>query len=228
MNNIIKIKNLSKNYKIDKTEYTVLHSINLDVNQGEMVAIMGTSGSGKSTLLNILACIDKASSGEYILNNIDITKLKNKDLAKIRSTNIGMVYQNFNLISDYTVYDNIKLALLYKGHHEKKKSDYKDIIMNNLKKVGLEEKYNKYPSQLSGGEQQRVAIARTLATNPLVILADEPTGALDEKNTTEILKIFKDINNSGKTIVMVTHDKNVANICDRILTIQDGELKYES
>ncbi|WP_252238768.1 ABC transporter ATP-binding protein [Clostridium sp. VAP51] len=225
--NIIKVINLNKNYKIDKTENTILHSINLDISQGEMIAIMGTSGSGKSTLLNILACIDNATSGDYILDGKEITKSNKKDLAKIRSTKIGMVFQNFNLIPDYTVYDNIKLALLYKCHHEKIKINYKKVIMEHLKMVGLDKKYNKYPSQLSGGEQQRIAIARTLAIDPLIILADEPTGSLDEKNTIEILRLFKNINDSGKTLVIVTHDRKVADSCMKILKIEDGYITHE-
>ena len=225
MNNIIKIQKLKKDYSIDKNRVNVLKSVDLTISQGEMVAIMGTSGSGKSTLLNILACIDKADSGVYLLDNIDIIKCRSKELAKVRSTKIGIVFQDFNLISDYTVFDNIKLALSYKAHHSKEKVNFKETIFKYLKMVGLEDKYNKYPSQLSGGEQQRVAIARTLATDPLVILADEPTGALDKKNTIEILNLFKKINSTGKTIVLVTHDEAVASHCHRTLIMEDGNLE---
>lgn len=221
-NAIIKMQNIKKDYVVDKKNINIINNINLNIKDGEMIAIMGKSGSGKSTLLNILACIDKPTDGSYILDNIDILKCKKKELAKIRSSKIGIVFQNFNLIPDYTVFDNIKLALLYKAHHNKIKIDFKKVILDHLKMVGLEDKYNKYPSQLSGGEQQRVAIARTLATDPLVILADEPTGALDKKNTTEILKILKNINSKGKTIILVTHDENVAEFCNRTLILEDG------
>jgi ABC-type antimicrobial peptide transport system, ATPase component len=219
---IIKLTDLRKDYLIDKKPTTILDSINLEIYKNEMIAIMGKSGSGKSTLLNILACIDKPTKGKYALDSIEINSCNNRELAKIRSTKIGMIFQNFNLIPDSTVIDNIKMALLYKSYHTKEKINYKEIIMNYLDMVGLKDKYNKYPSQLSGGEQQRVAIARTLATDPSVILADEPTGALDVKNTNEILKILKDINSNGKTIIIVTHDKNVAAYCNKTLNMEDG------
>lgn len=219
---IIKVRNLEKDYLIDKNAIKILNSINLDVYENDMIAIMGQSGSGKSTFLNILACIDKPTIGTYILDNIDTSNCNSKELAEIRSTKIGIVFQNFNLISDYTALENVKLSLLYKGHHTKLKLNAKKIAMKYLDMVGLKDKYNKYPSQLSGGEQQRVAIARTLATDPQVILADEPTGALDVKNSKEILDILKDINENGKTIIIVTHDKTVANCCNKILYMEDG------
>lgn len=226
-NFIIRMKNIEKNYIVDKKSINVLNNINLNIKNGELIAIMGKSGSGKSTLLNILSCIDTFSSGSYILDDKDISNCTKNELAKIRSSKIGIVFQNFNLIPDYTVFDNIKLALSYKAYHSKIKINFKKVILEHLKMVGLEDKYNKYPSQLSGGEQQRVAIARTLATNPLIILADEPTGALDKKNTLEILKILKNINSNGKTIILVTHDENVAKICDKTLILEDGHINVK-
>lgn len=222
---IIKIRNLIKTYKVDNEKINVLKSINLDVYKNDMIAIMGPSGSGKSTLLNILACLDKPDSGEYILDDINVLNCKEKNLAKLRNLKIGIVFQNFNLLSDYTVYDNIKIPLMYKRYHRKVKINYSDRILKCLKMVGLEDKSNKYPSQLSGGEQQRVAIARILAVDPAIILADEPTGALDIKNTNEILKIFEMIHSKGKTIIIVTHDKQVAEFCDQIIYMEDGTLE---
>lgn len=221
---LIEVKNLTKQYIIDKNPITVVNNVNLDIYENEMVAIMGKSGAGKSTLLNILACIDKPTSGKYIFNTIDMSVLKEKSLAKIRSTDIGIIFQNFNLIPDYTILDNVKLSLLYKSHHLKAKINSDEIALKFLDIVGLKDKVNKYPSQLSGGEQQRVAIARTLAIDPKLILADEPTGALDNKNTKHILDILKDINSLGKTIIIVTHDENVGCLCDRIIYMEDGSI----
>lgn len=224
-NPIISLRNLNKEYVIDKKTLRILKSIHIDIYENEMIAIMGKSGSGKSTLLNILACIDNATSGDYILNNVNVNNCSKKQLAKIRSMEIGLIFQNFNLINDYTALENVKLSLLYKNYHSKVKmsnSKINAISMEFLSKVGLKDKAKKYPSQLSGGEQQRVAIARTLATAPKIILADEPTGALDVKNTEEIMKIIRDINDSGKTIIIVTHDKNVSEYCSKTIYIKDG------
>lgn len=219
---IIKISDLTKNYIVDNKPLEILKSINIEIYKNEMIAIMGKSGSGKSTLLNILACIDKPTKGEYVLDNVEINSCNKKALAKIRSTKVGIIFQNFNLVPDYNALDNVKLSLLYKSYHTKNKIKSKEIAMEFLEMVGLKDKCNKYPYQLSGGEQQRVAIARTLATDSSIILADEPTGALDTKNTDEILKILKDINLKGKTIIIVTHDKKVADCCDKTLYMEDG------
>ncbi|EHA6442206.1 TPA: ABC transporter ATP-binding protein [Clostridium perfringens] len=221
---IIKVRNLSKEYLIDKKPFKVLDSINLDVYENDMIAIMGKSGSGKSTFLNILGCIDKLSKGEYLLNDLRINDCKDKKLSEIRSKEIGFVFQNFNLINDYTVLDNVKLGILYKKYYTKENLNAKAIALNYLKSVGMENKINKYPFQLSGGEQQRVAIARALASNPSIILADEPTGALDIENTENILKLLKEINQKGKTVIIITHDINVAKICDKIVYLKDGKL----
>lgn len=221
---LIEIKNLTKSYIVDKSTITILNNISFDIYKNEMVAIMGKSGAGKSTLLNILACIDKPTSGEYIFDNINLSAVKERNLAKIRSTAISMIFQNFNLIPDYTVLENVKLSVLYKSYHLKSNINSKEIALKSLNIVGLKNKINKYPSQLSGGEQQRVAIARSLSIDSKLILADEPTGALDNQNTKHIMDTLRSINISGKTVIIVTHDENVGNLCDRIIYMEDGSI----
>ncbi|MCB2311550.1 ABC transporter ATP-binding protein [Clostridium tagluense] len=193
----------------------------MKIEDGEMVAIMGTSGSGKSTLLNILGFIDKISNGEYYFDGENVETLTSVELAEFRNKKVGFVFQYFALLNDYTVYENIQLPLLKTKLSKKEK---KKIIEEYLIEFGITSQKNKRPQEISGGQQQRVAIIRALVTNPSYILADEPTGALDKKNGEAIMNILKDLNKNGKTIIIVTHDNNVANFCDRIITIDDGKI----
>lgn len=218
---ILELRNIEKDYGKGEAQVKALKNINLSIEKGEMIAIMGPSGSGKSTLLNILGFLDKPTSGEYIFNGENIKDLKENDLAKYRNKKIGFVVQNFALLDDYTVFQNINLPLDYA---KIKKRDRVSLITNIVKKVGLSDKINKLPTELSGGQNQRVAIARALINNPDIILADEPTGALDLNTGEEIMDIFQELNKEGKTIIIITHDKNIASKCERILNIKDGIL----
>ncbi len=226
---IIEIKNLTKEYVYDKTITYALKDISLSINEGEMIAIMGPSGAGKTTLLNILGCLDKQSKGTYLLDGIDVKGLNKRELAQIRNEKFGFVFQQFALIPEYTVLENLELPILYGNNFKKinskiRKKTRLEIIKNGLKDVGLSEHLYKNPNQLSGGQQQRVAIARALITKPSIIFADEPTGALDQKTGTEIMELLKEVNKQGKTIIIVTHDLKVASYCERIVNVIDGEL----
>lgn len=219
---LINLKNIIKEYGNGESILYALRDVNLSINKGELIAIMGPSGSGKTTLLNILGCLDLPNSGEYILSGKNILKLKSKELARIRNSMFGFVVQSFALLDDYTVYENIKIPLDY---NKNKVNNKKLKIRELLKMLNIDEKINKYPTDLSGGQCQRVAIARALANNPDIILADEPTGALDKETSNQVMSIFKDINKKGKTIIIVTHDINIASQCDRIINIEDGKIK---
>lgn len=222
---ILELKNINKIYGANDTSVRALKDINLQVNKGDFIAIVGKSGSGKSTLLNIIGCIDTASSGEYFVNEINVNKLNERELAKLRNRNIGFVLQYFGLINEYTVYENIEIPFKYA---RVKKSNYNGKIIELLKLLGINNKIDKYPYELSGGQNQRVAIARSLANDPDIILADEPTGALDKTTSTEIMKLLYDLNKMGKTIIMVTHDDRVFKYCNRKIIIEDGNLiEYE-
>lgn len=218
---VIELKQLSKTYGKDANKTYALNNVDLTIRDGEMVAIMGPSGSGKSTLLNLLGFIDKPTNGEYILNSINTSALQGNKLAKIRNKEIGFVFQYFALMKEFTVLDNVILPLIYRKMPQKERVK-KGILY--LEKMGIGSHKDKKISELSGGQQQRVAIARALIGEPSIILADEPTGALDQKTGKDIIKILKDINKQGKTVIIVTHDINVANSCDRIITIIDGKI----
>lgn len=218
------LKNINKVYGQDESKLHVLKSINLSISSGEMVCIMGPSGSGKSTLLNIIGCLDKANSGEYFVNGRNAQGLVNKELAKLRNKTFGFVVQYFGLLDDYTVYENIRIPLEYAKIPRKKQKLLVDDIMDKLK---IKDKYNKTPVSLSGGQNQRVAIARALVNNPDIILADEPTGALDRKMSDEVMELLLELNNEGKTIIVVTHDEKVAKKCRRVVLLEDGMLKYD-
>lgn len=217
----INLKNISKTYGKNDARVQALKDISLTVNSGEMLCIMGASGSGKSTLLNIIGCLDKPSSGEYILKQENINEYKAKGLAKIRNKTFGFVVQYFGLLDDYTVYENIQIPLEYSKTPRNKR---KILIENMLDKLKIKEKSGKTPTELSGGQNQRVAIARALVNNPDIILADEPTGALDRRTSGEVMDIFKKLNDEGKTIIIVTHDEKVASKCKRIVTLDDGKI----
>ena len=220
MNTVISLKNITKTYAYGKpNEFTALNDVSLDLGLGEMCAICGTSGAGKTTLLNIIGLVDTATKGEYSLNGEIISSYSDKQLAHLRNQYFGYVLQDYGLISNETVYENVIIPLIFS---KTKRKDYKSKAQKVLNNIGIAELSNKKIDTLSGGQKQRVAIARALINNPTVILADEPTGALDEKTGKEIINCFRDICNSGKPVVIVTHDMNVAHQCDRIIEISDG------
>ena len=216
---MINITNLHKSYQMGKNYLHVLKGIDLKINEGELVAIMGSSGSGKSTLLNIIGMLDNYESGSYELDSIPIKDLDETKAAKYRNKFLGFVFQSFNLINYKTAIENVALPLYYQGIGSKERQE---IAYEYLKKVGLHQWAEHLPSELSGGQKQRVAIARALASQPKVLLADEPTGALDSQTSEEVMSLIKKINNEGKTILVVTHEQEIANMCKRIITLKDG------
>lgn len=220
-NTIIKLEKINKSYQKGKTALHILKDIDLQVEQGEFVAILGPSGSGKSTLMNIIGCMDVFDTGKYYLNGIDISKQKDKELTGIRNKEIGFIFQKYHLISTYTVLQNIVMPLLMRGMSF---AEATEQCMDTIKMLGLEERLEHKPAELSGGQQQRVAIARALVGEPALLLADEPTGALDTSSGAEVLKLFNRLHNMGHTIVMITHDLGVAKSAKRIVRIIDGEL----
>lgn len=219
---MIKLKGINKYYTSGDEKLHALKNVDLEIEKGEFLAIMGPSGSGKSTMIKILGLLDKEFEGVYLLNGKEIKNLNDDLLSKLRNKSIGFVFQDFNLIDRLTIKENIELPMLYMGSGIKKT---KNKVNELLEKVNLKDKINKHPNQLSGGQQQRISIIRSLVNNPEIIIADEPTGALDSKTSEEIIDIFKDLNKKGITIILITHDINVANKANRIVKIFDGELK---
>lgn len=218
---MIELKSIQKIYGTGSTKFCALNNVSLSVNDGEFVFIVGKSGCGKSTLLNILGCIDNFDSGEYVFDNINVKELKGRKLALFRGRKIGYVFQKFHLIPELNLAENVGVSLGYAGISAKIRNQ---ISMDLLEKVGLQEKYRRKPSQISGGEQQRVAIARAIAANPKVILADEPTGNLDESNSQEVLRLLLECNKNGTTVIMVTHDMQLAKRADRMILLSDGKI----
>ncbi|MDG1760575.1 MAG: ABC transporter ATP-binding protein [Flavobacteriaceae bacterium] len=216
---MIHIQDLHKSYQMGSSSLHVLKGINLQINEGELVAIMGSSGSGKSTLLNILGMLDSGDSGSYTLDNTLIKNLDETKAAKYRNKFLGFVFQSFNLINYKSALENVALPLYYQGFSRK---DRLKKALDYLEKVGLKKWATHLPNELSGGQKQRVAIARSLATEPKVLLADEPTGALDSKTSKEVMQLIQNINNEGKTILVVTHETDIANMCKRIVHLKDG------
>ena len=216
---MLELKSLHKSYKMGSNYLHVLKGINFKVNEGELVAIMGSSGSGKSTLLNILGMLDSADKGSYFLDKIEIKNLDETKAAKYRNEFLGFVFQSFNLINYKNAVENVALPLYYRGISRKKRQKE---ALNFLQKVGLSNWSKHLPSELSGGQKQRVAIARALVSNPKVLLADEPTGALDSKTSNEVMSIIQKINNEGKTILVVTHEVEIAKMCKRVVKLKDG------
>lgn len=218
---ILTMSNIVKTYQMGEEEHVVLKGINLRVNDGDFIAVLGPSGSGKSTLMNIIGCLDIPTSGEYILSGQKIGALTEVELARIRSRKIGFIFQSFQLLPRLNAIENVELPLIYAKMPQ---SERKERAKQMLCRVGLEDKMYHRPNQLSGGQQQRVAIARALSTEPMILLADEPTGALDQKTGQQVLVLFNELNKEGKTIIMITHDVNIAKNASRIVRILDGVL----
>jgi len=218
---LIKLNKIEKSYHIGKSEFKVLKGIDMHIQPGEMVSIMGSSGSGKSTLLNVLGLLDNYDKGEYFLNGILMKNLSQKEGAQLRNKFLGFVFQSFNLLSFKNAAENVALPLYYQGVSRSKRNK---IAMEYLEKVGLSDRANHLPSELSGGQKQRVAIARALISHPKVILADEPTGSLDSQTSSEVMALLKDVNKSGITVIVVTHENDVAALTDRIIKVKDGVL----
>lgn len=222
--NLIITKDIWKIYKLGREEVQALRGISLEIKKNEFVAIMGPSGSGKSTLLNILGCLDTPTSGQYLLNGKEVSQLSDEELALIRNKEIGFVFQVFNLLPNVDAYHNVELPLIYNGTQKKER---RERVIAALQIVGLAPRMKHKPSELSGGERQRVAIARALVNNPSLILADEPTGNLDSRSGGEILSLFEKLHSLGNTIVIVTHDPNIAERAKRIVYLKDGEIERE-
>ncbi|MBI2729862.1 MAG: ABC transporter ATP-binding protein [Sphingobacteriales bacterium] len=221
---MIHLENISKSYFMGKQVLQVLKGITLDINKNEYVALMGPSGSGKSTLMNILGCLDSPTSGTYILNGQDVSKMADSELAEVRNKEIGFVFQQFNLLPRLTALENVALTLVYAGISRKQRNE---IAMDVLQKVGLGDRSHHKPNELSGGQIQRVAVARALVNNPSIILADEPTGNLDTKTSFEIMELFGEIHDSGNTVVLVTHEEDIANYAKRIIRLRDGVVEKD-
>lgn len=219
MEPIIKVREISRRYKVGLETIYALRSISLDIMKNEYVALMGSSGSGKSTLMNVLGCLDTATSGQYYLNGIDVSHMTDNELADIRNKQIGFVFQTFNLLPRSTALENVALPLVYAGVN---REDREARAMKALQDVGLGDRVTHRPNELSGGQRQRVAIARALVTNPAIILADEPTGNLDSKTSYEIMGLLEEIHQKGNTVVLVTHEEDIARHAHRIVRLKDG------
>ena len=221
MEKLIEIRDMCKIYNPGENEVRALGHVNLDVYEGELVAIIGHSGSGKSTLMNMLGCLDVPTSGQYFLHGMDVSCLTDNDLSEIRNREIGFIFQGFNLISNLTAIENVELPLIYRGVG---KAERERLAHESLCMVGLEKRMNHKPSEMSGGQQQRVAIARAIAARPPVILADEPTGNLDSSSTKEIMGILRKLHSEGRTVIIITHDDDIARQAKRIIRIMDGKI----
>lgn len=218
---MLTLNNIQKSYWQGGKELRVLKDISLQINEGELVAIMGPSGSGKSTLMNIIGCLDTATSGDYIVEGTDVKTLADNSLADFRNAKIGFVFQNFNLMPKLTVSQNVEMPLTYKKVNKKER---RKRALDMLQLVGLEDRSDFKPMELSGGQKQRVAIARALVTNPSFVLGDEPTGALDTKTSSQIMDLFKEFHQAGKTIILITHEPEIAALCQRTITLRDGQI----
>lgn len=225
-NTIIEIKSLRKDYHVGEVTVHALRGVDLKIEDGEFVAIMGVSGSGKSTMLNILGCLDKPSNGDYFLDSVDINSLNRDALAKLRNKKLGFVFQSYNLLARTTALENVELPLFYNSKVRAK--ERKERAINALEAVGLSDRMHHMPNQLSGGQQQRVAIARSLVNDPVLILADEPTGNLDTRTSFEIMELFQDLNDKGRTIVYVTHEPDIARFATRNVIFRDGKIQREN
>ncbi|WP_228851053.1 ABC transporter ATP-binding protein [Aegicerativicinus sediminis] len=224
MEKVITIRKIIRDFKLGQETVHVLKSIDLDIDRGDYVAIMGPSGSGKSTLMNILGCLDTPTSGTYILNGKDVSKMSDNELADIRNKEIGFVFQTFNLLPRTTALDNVALPMVYAGASKSERHERAEQVLTD---VGLSDRMDHRPNQLSGGQRQRVAVARAMVNKPSIILADEPTGNLDSKTSVEILQLFDEIHNAGNTVIMVTHEEDVAAHAHRIIRLRDGMVERD-
>lgn len=224
-NPLIKITKITRDFVLGNEIVNVLKGIDLEINKGEYVALMGPSGSGKSTLMNLLGCLDTPTSGTYILNGKDVSEMHDDDLAEIRNKEIGFVFQTFNLLPRTTALDNVALPMIYAGFSKSERKARAEEVLNQ---VGLADRMDHQPNQLSGGQRQRVAVARALVNKPSIILADEPTGNLDSKTSEEIMKLFSDIHQSGNTVILVTHEEEIAAYAHRIIRLRDGLIESDT
>jgi len=224
MNNVIEIQDIVKNYQVGSVIVRALRSISLNIQKNEYVAIMGPSGSGKSTLMNLLGCLDTPTSGQYVLNGTDVSKMEDNMLAEIRNKEIGFVFQTFNLLPRYSALENVTLPLIYAGIS---KVDREKMAIETLEQVGLLDRLSHKPNELSGGQRQRVAIARALVNKPSIILADEPTGNLDSKTSIDIMGLLDDIHGKGNTVIVVTHEEDIAKHAARIIRLIDGTISQD-
>jgi putative ABC transport system ATP-binding protein len=224
MQSVIQLSNIIKDYYVGTQVVHALRKVSIEIFQNEYVAIMGPSGSGKSTLMNIIGCLDTLTDGEYILNSINVSDMTENELANIRNQEIGFVFQTFNLLPRYTALDNVMLPLVYAGIPKRKREDIANKILAD---VGLSDRMEHKPNELSGGQRQRVAVARALVNSPSIILADEPTGNLDTKTSIEIMELFEDIYNKGNSIIVVTHEEDIARHARRIIRLRDGEVETD-
>lgn len=224
MGALIHIENMKKIYNPGENEVRALDGIDLDIEKGDLVAIVGHSGSGKSTLMNMLGCLDTPTSGKYVLDGQDVASMTDNQLADVRNKEIGFIFQGFNLISNLDAVGNVELPLVYRGVS---KNERNQLAMEALKSVGLEDRMKHKPNEMSGGQQQRVAVARAVAAKPPIILADEPTGNLDTKSTQEIMEILKELHRSGRTVIIITHDEEIASQAHRVIRILDGRIEED-
>lgn len=222
MNEVIKVSGLSKDYVMGTTVVHALRSVDLTITEGEFVAIMGPSGSGKSTFMNMIGCLDRPTAGEYWLNGREVSRLTDSDLAQVRNKQIGFVFQTFNLLPRTSAIKNVELPLMYAGV-----KDRTTLAKAALERVGLGQRMSHRPNELSGGQQQRVAIARAIVNDPVMILGDEPTGNLDSRTTEEIIALFQELNRHGKTVVIVTHEEEIARHCKRMIRFRDGRIQVD-
>ena len=224
MSEIISLEKIVKNYKVGTQIIRALRGIDLTIEKGEYLAIMGASGSGKSTLMNIIGCLDTPTSGKYVLSSIDVSKQNDDNLAEVRNKEIGFVFQTFNLLPRYTAKENVMLPLIYSGVNKQMRKERAEEVLEN---VGLADRWDHRPNELSGGQRQRVAVARALVNNPSIILADEPTGNLDSKTSIDIMKLISEIHQKGNTIILVTHEQDIAENANRIIKLKDGMIESD-
>ena len=220
-NTLIEIKDMCKIYNPGENEVRALDGVDLKICENEFVAIIGHSGSGKSTLMNMLGCLDVPTSGTYLLHNVDVSDMEDDELSDVRNREIGFIFQGFNLIQNLTALENVELPLVYRGVNKKER---RELSVKSLEKVGLAHRMTHQPAEMSGGQQQRVAIARAIAQAPPIILADEPTGNLDSNSTKEIMQILRELHKEGRTVILITHDNEIADQADRVIRISDGKI----